>query len=233
METLIKIENLSVKHEERKAIEGINLTIYEGEKIGIIGPNGAGKSTLLLAIKGLIKFSGKISFSGIDKSAVGLVFQNPDIQLFMPTVFDDVAFGPINQNLTEMEVRERVKESLAKVGLSGFEKRTPHHLSEGEKKKVAIATVLSMEPTVYLFDEPTTGLDPLSKYEITKILCFIDRTMLIATHDLELISRITSRTVILNNGKLMADGETRDILSNKELLAKNKLYPLEQLLNCK
>lgn len=154
METLIKIENLSVKHEERKAIEGINLTIYEGEKIGIIGPNGAGKSTLLLAIKGLIKFSGKISFSGIDKSAVGLVFQNPDIQLFMPTVFDDVAFGPINQNLTEMEVRERVKESLAKVGLSGFEKRTPHHLSEGEKKKVAIATVLSMEPTVISLMNP-------------------------------------------------------------------------------
>ncbi len=233
METLIKIENLGVKYEDRTALDGVNLNIYEGEKIGIIGPNGAGKSTLLLAIKGLIKFSGKILFFGIDKSDVGLVFQNPDIQLFMPTVFDDVAFGPINQNLPEIEVRERVKESLAKVGLSGFEKRTPHHLSEGEKKKVAIATVLSMEPTVYLFDEPTTGLDPLSKFEITKILCSIDKTMLIATHDLELISRVTSKTVILNDGKLKAEGETQTILSDKDLLARNRLYPLERLLNCR
>lgn len=233
MEALIKIENLCVKYEERVALDGIDLIVNEGEKIGIIGPNGAGKSTLLLAIKGLIKFTGKISFPGIRRSDVGLVFQNPDIQLFMPTVFDDVAFGPINQNLTETEVKVRVKESLEKVGLSGFEKRPPHHLSEGEKKKVAIATVLSMKPSVYLFDEPTTGLDPLSKYEITKILCSIDRTMLIATHDLELISKVTDRTIILNDGKLMAEGYTQDILTNKELLARNKLYPLEQLLKCR
>ncbi len=224
METLIKVKNLVVRYEDVNALKGVDLEIKRGEKIGIIGPSGAGKSTLLIAIKGLIPFEGKIEFNGITSNYIGLVFQNPDIQLFMPTVFDDVAFGPLNQGLSEIEVRKRVRDSMEKVGISGFEERSPQHLSEGEKKKVAIATVLAMEPEVYLFDEPATGLDPASKGEIIEIISKIHKTVVIATHDLQIVELVSDRVVVLNNGKVVADGSTCEILHDEELLIKNRLW---------
>jgi len=225
METLIKVRNLVVSYEDVVALNGIDLDVKEGEKVGIVGPSGAGKSTLLLAIKGLLPYKGEVSL-GVDLRDVGLVFQNPDIQLFMPTVFDDIAFGPLNQGLSGEEVIKRVNQATRKVGISGFEDRSPHHLSEGEKKKVAIATVLAMEPEIFLFDEPATGLDPASRAEILEIIAGIDKTVLIATHDLQLVEFLTERIIILNRGRVVADGDTCTVLEDVDLLVKNRLWPV-------
>ena len=222
MGRLIEIKNLTVRYEENFALRGINLEISKGERIGIAGPNGAGKSTLLLAIKGLIEYEGEVIYYGITSKEVGIVFQNPDIQLFMPTVLDDVAFGPLNQGLTGDEVLEKVKWALESVGLVGFEKRSPHHLSEGEKRKVSIATILSMNPEVYLFDEPTNGLDPQSRGEILDLICRIDKTVLIATHDIEILKSFVDRVIILNSGLIVEDGNV-GILEDTEVLLKNRL----------
>ncbi len=224
MEKLIEIKNLSVRFEGVVALKDVNLTIYQGEKIGIVGPNGAGKSTLLMAIKGLIDFEGEIIYHGISAKEIGIVFQNPDIQLFLPTVFDDVAFGPLNQGLKREEVLSRVKKALSSTGLIGYEKRSPHHLSEGEKKKVSIATVFAMCPELYLLDEPLIGLDPASRLEIMKIICDIPKSVLIATHEIDLLPNLVDRVVVLNSGIVVADGGVDEILQDTNLLIKNKLY---------
>ncbi len=235
MSQAIKIDNLSFSYPDgQAALSGVSLTVNAGESVALIGPNGAGKSTLLLHLNGILHTNGavkilerKVSDGNLRwvRSRVGLVFQNPDDQLFSPTVFDDVAFGPINMGLSEAEVRQRVSEALACVGMSGYEKRSPHHLSIGEKKRIAIATVLSMSAEILLIDEPTSSLDPRGKWSLVELLRSLPLTRLIATHDLELVTALCPRTVIMDNGQIVADGATGDILANKALLTAHGLAP--------
>jgi cobalt/nickel transport system ATP-binding protein len=233
MEELLRIDNLSYKYPDgQQALKDINLTIYRGDSVALVGANGAGKSTLILHFNGIIRSDKNVHFMGkpIDdknlkwvRSKVGLVFQNPDDQLFSPTVFDDVAFGPINMGYDEDKVREAVKKALALVGMSGFEKRSPHHLSIGEKKRIAIATVLSMSPEVLVIDEPSSSLDPKGKRDLIDFLKNLSWTKVIVSHDLELVEALCRRVVIMEKGSIVADGFTTDILSDRNLLAEHGL----------
>ena len=228
MEEIIKIENLSYAYPDgQSALTDINLTVCRGESVALIGPNGAGKSTLLLHLNGILRTEGKVSvFSEAitDKNLkevrrrVGLVFQNPDDQLFSATVFDDVAFGPLNLGYSEAEVRQSVTDALAKVGMSGFERRSSHHLSLGEKKRIAIATILSMRPEVMVLDEPTSNLDPQGKWRLIELLREMPVTRIIATHDLELVAALCGRVVILDKGRLVVDDAAARILNDIPLL---------------
>jgi cobalt/nickel transport system ATP-binding protein len=210
-----------------KALCGINLDIFEEECVGIIGPNGAGKTTLLLHLNGILRGEGEVEVMGMEvneknlnfiRSKVGLVFQDPDDQLFMPTVFDDVAFGPFNLDLERDEVRERVREALLKVGMLDSAQRVTHHLSVGEKKRVAIAGVLAMRSEILVLDEPTSNLDPRSRRELIKMLKGINCTKIIAGHDLRMILELCGRVILLNAGKKIAEGETSKILGDKEIM---------------
>lgn len=210
----VEIINLHYTYPDgTKALQGINLEIAAGESVYLIGPNGSGKSTLLLHLNGILQpRKGQVKIFGEDvhenskevKRKVGLVFQNPDDQLFMPTVFEDIAFGPVNMKLGAEEVKRRVKKALKDVGLAGFEKRSPHHLSYGEKKRIAIATVLSMAPEILVFDEPTLALDPWIKRSFVEFLKKIGRgrTMIISGHDLDLM-KLCDRTYLLRKGKIV------------------------------
>ena len=198
----------------------------------MIGANGAGKSTLLSHLNGILSGQGQISVAGFPlikknlaqiRAIVGVVFQNPDDQLFSPTVFEDVAYGPLYQGLDQQTIRMRVERALCAVGLNGFSSRNPYHLSNGEKKRVAIASVLSMQPQILVFDEPTAGLDPRARRELITLLAELPQTMLIATHDLDLARQLTPRTVLMNDGRIIADGSTDQILEDKSLLLKNGL----------
>jgi cobalt/nickel transport system ATP-binding protein len=162
------------------------------------------------------------------RSKVGMVFQNPDDQLFSPTVFDDVAFGPLNMEYTLEEVRGRVSNSLELVGMQGYEERSPHHLSVGEKKLVSIATILSMSPEILVIDEPTANLDPRAKWEFTELVKGLTMTKIVASHDLEMVAVLCDRTIILNNGKIAADDATPSIMSNTALLERHGLAPVSQ-----
>lgn len=209
------------------ALRDVSFRIAPGEKVALVGPNGAGKSTLLLHLNGLLRGEGQITICGLPlkdatlkriRSMVGLVFQNPEDQLFSPTVFDDVAYGPIYQGLSEAEVRQRVEKALAAVGMSHYASRISHHLSLGEKKRIAIATVLSMHPEVLILDEPTSGLDPRARRNLINLLRELDMTMLISTHDLNLVRELLPRTLVMDEGRIVADGPTQAILSNRSLL---------------
>lgn len=228
MAAIIEIKDLSFSYPDgKRALSGINLTVYSDEKIALIGANGAGKSTLFLHLNGLLNGEGQISVKSLPlikknlaqiRAVVGVVFQNPDDQLFSPTVFEDVAYGPLYQGLDQQTIRTRVERALCDVGLSGFSQRNPYHLSNGEKKRVAIASVLSMQPQILVLDEPTAGLDPRARRELIALLSELPQTMLIATHDLELARQLTPRTVLMNAGRIIADGSTDQILEDKSLL---------------
>jgi len=237
VEEIIRIDNLSFSYPDgQQALTDINLTIHQGETVALIGPNGAGKSTLLLHLNGILRSNGVVEVFGrsVDgknlrwvRSKVGLVFQNPDDQLFSPTVFDDVAFGPINMGYPEAEVRQCVTRALDWVGMAGYEQRSPYHLSVGEKKRISIATVLSMTPEILVIDEPTSNLDPRSKWSLTSLLKRLPMTKIIASHDLELVQALCQRAIILDHGQVIADGATNNILADIPLLRAHGLAPAE------
>lgn len=227
---IVEISNLDFAYPNGKeALTGIGLGVKKGESVGIIGPNGSGKSTLLLHLNGILRGSGEIKIFGLEpeggnlkeiRKRVGIVFQDPDDQLFSPTVFDDVAFGPTNLGFKESEVEKKVEGALDKVGLRKLMNESPQHLSFGEKKRISVATVLSMEPELLVLDEPTSNLDPRSRTEILDLLKRLKGTKIVATHDIPAVKELSSRVVILYEGKIVADGKTAKVLEDKSLLRK-------------
>jgi cobalt/nickel transport system ATP-binding protein len=228
MDASIEIRKLSFAYPDgRQALRGIDLAVHEGDKVALVGPNGAGKSTLLLHLNGLLRGDGVVQVMGRTveepnlgwiRAKVGMVFQNPDDQLFSPTVFDDVAFGPLYVGLPEEEIRRRVEWALAQAGLEDYADRVSHHLSLGEKKRAAIATVLSMQPEILALDEPTSGLDPRTRRRLIGLLRELPQTMLVATHDMNLVAETCGRAVILDKGEVIADGGMRELLVDEQLL---------------
>jgi len=237
VDEIVRIDNLFFCYPDgQQALTDINLTIHQGETVALIGPNGAGKSTLLLHLNGILRSNGVVRVLGrpVDdknlrwvRSKVGLVFQNPDDQLFSSTVFEDVAFGPINMGYSEAEVRQSVTRALDWVGMTGYEQRSPHHLSVGEKKRIAIATVLSMAPEILVIDEPTSNLDPGGKWSLIGLLRRLPITKIVASHDMELVQAMCHRAIVLNHGQVIADGTTSHILADRPLLVANGLAPPE------
>ena len=215
-------------------LDGVDLEVGRGDRVALLGPNGAGKSTLLLQLNGLLRSEGAIEVLGqrlSDSSVaeirgqVGLLFSNPDDQLFSPTVLDDVAYGPLHQGLAAGEVLERARSALAEVGMAAFEARTPHRLSLGEKKRIAIATVLSMRPAILALDEPTASLAPAARSELIALLRELPQTQVVATHDLAMVRDLTPRVVVLDVGRVVADGPAAEILGDAELLRAHGLEP--------
>lgn len=232
---VIEISDLRFSYENgREALKGINLRVEEGESLAIVGPNGAGKSTLLLHLNGLLNTNGAVKVCGLPtvksnlaeiRRKVGMVFQNPDDQLFCTSVFDDVAFGPLNLGLAPAEAERRVAESLNAVGMEGYEKRNPYHLSFGEKRLISIATVLAMRPEILAFDEPSSNLDPRAAHALVQTVNLLQATKLIVTHDLEFARLTTERAAVLHDGRIVAEGDTGQILSDITLLQANGLAP--------
>jgi cobalt/nickel transport system ATP-binding protein len=232
--TTIAIRGLSFSYPDgHPALHEINLTLQQGEKVALVGPNGAGKSTLLAHLNGILeKQHGSIQVCATElnrkslgriRAQVGLVFQSPDDQLFSPTVFDDVAFGPIYQGLPAAQVEARVSEALRQVHMEDYANRVSHHLSVGEKKRIAIATVLSMNPEILILDEPSAGLDPRARRSLIELLRELPQTMIVATHDLPLVRELLPRTIIMDGGRIAADGATSAILQDQALLTAHGL----------
>lgn len=214
------------------ALHGVSFKLCEGDKAALVGPNGAGKSTLMLHLNGILEGHGDIEISGLRltrdnlpqvRSLVGLVFQNPDDQLFSPTVFEDVAFGPLHMGLPEADVRARVDAALEAVRMTAYKDRLSHHLSVGEKKRIAIATVLSMNPGILVLDEPSAGLDPRARRTLINLLRDLPITMLVSTHDMKLVQELFPRTIVMDEGRVVADGLTIEILEDEELLTAHGL----------
>lgn len=224
----IEISGLSFAYPDgQSALNAVDLSVQPGERVALLGPNGAGKSTLLLHLNGILKGSGDISICGLPvnknnlrqvRLLVGMVFQSPDDQLFSTTVYDDVAYSPIYQGLPEDEIENRVSQALSAVQMEFYRARMPYHLSLGEKKRIAVATVLSMQPRILAFDEPTSGMDPRARRSLIALLETFPHTLLIATHDLELARALLPRSVVLDGGRVAADGSTSSILANSAFL---------------
>ncbi|MET8141645.1 ABC transporter ATP-binding protein [Sphaerisporangium sp. NPDC005288] len=216
-----------------QALYGVDLTIGRGERVALLGPNGAGKTTLVMHLNGILTAGhGEVEVAGLPvrkdnlgeiRRRVGLVFQDPDDQLFMPTVREDVAFGPANMGVRGFELELRVNEALAQVGLPDIADRPPHHLSFGQRRRVAVATVLAMQPEILVLDEPSSNLDPASRRELAEILRSLDVTVLMVTHDLPYALELCERSLILSDGVIAADAPTREILADPDLLAAHRL----------
>jgi cobalt/nickel transport system ATP-binding protein len=221
------------------AVESVGMSIMRGERIAILGPNGAGKTTLLMLIDGLLTPSeGQVNVLGMPvnknnlhkvRTKVGFVFQDPDDQLFCPTLWEDVTFGPLSMDLSKGEVARRAKEALKVMGLEGYEEKPPHRLSAGEKKKAAIATVLAMEPEILILDEPTANLDPKSRTELIKIVDNLHKerkiTLITATHDVNFVPAVADRVYVLNKGRIIAEGHVREVFSNSRVMMEANLEP--------
>jgi cobalt/nickel transport system ATP-binding protein len=231
------IEDLAFAYPDgNQALFGVNLKVKRGERVALLGPNGAGKTTLILHLNGILN-SGHGRVFVADKlvdtkdkdglkqirSKVGIVFQDPDDQLFMPTVGQDVAFGPYNMGLRDAELAKVVDDSLALVGMLDYKDRPPHHLSFGQRRRVAVATVLAMKPEILVLDEPSSNLDPASRRELAQILRSLDITMIMVTHDLPYANELCERSLILSGGVIAADGATTDLLKDTALLNKHRL----------
>ena len=233
MHHTLDIQDLHFSYPDgRKALRGVSLFINPGEKTALVGPNGSGKSTLLLHLNGILRGEGEVHVCGKEltneslrqiRALVGLVFQDPDDQLFSQSVYEDVAFGPLYMGLPKEGLAQKVRQALEDVGMAGSEERVPHHLSEGEKKRVAIATVLSMDPEVLVLDEPTAGLDPRGRRELIQLLRGLPQTMLVATHDMRMVAELFERTVIIDEGQVVGDGPTAQILAEPHLLERHGL----------
>lgn len=233
VEPLLQIAGLTYAYPDgTQALRGVDLAIRAGEKVGLVGQNGSGKSTLLMCISGLYSAQGSIRVEGCEltgsrlreaRGRVGLVFQSSDDQLFMPTLADDLAFGPVNLGLDAREVGQRVEEVAAQMGLSKLLDRPPHHLSMGQKRNAAIASVLVMRPALLLMDEPSSNLDPRSRRRLIEVLQSLDTTTLIASHDLALVGTVCSRVALIDEGRIVADGPAAEILGNGELMDRHGL----------
>jgi cobalt/nickel transport system ATP-binding protein len=233
VETAVEVTGLRFAYPDGlEALRGVDLTLRRGEKVALLGPNGAGKSTLLLHLNGILRGKGQVRIGGVPlkddtlaqvRAQVGLVFENPDDQLFSPTILEDVAYGPLYMGLPREEVLQRAARALAQVGMTGFEERSPHRLSLGQKKRIAIATVLSMEPAILALDEPTASLDPRARRKLIDLLQKLPQTMIVSTHDIALARDLLPRTLVMDGGVIVADGETKAILSDAALLAAHGL----------
>ncbi len=223
MEPLIEVRDLHFTYPDgTRALAGIDLRIQAGEAVALLGPNGAGKTTFVLHLNGLLAGTGEIRVCGLRvekrnlpkiRQKVGLLFQEADDQLFMPTVREDVAFGPMNLGLPEPEVERAVEAALAMVGLEGMEKRAPYHLSAGEKRRAALAGVLAMNPEILVLDEPTTWLDPPGRASLIELLQSLKQTKLIVTHDLELVRLLCTRALFFERGRIVCDGPVERVIA--------------------
>jgi cobalt/nickel transport system ATP-binding protein len=216
-----------------QALFGVDLHVHSGERVALLGPNGAGKTTLVLHLNGILQAgAGSVAVSGLTvekahlaeiRRRVGIVFQDPDDQLFMGSVRADVAFGPTNLGLRGAELDERVMTALEMVGMTDYVDRPPHHLSYGQRRRVAVATVLAMQPEILVLDEPSSNLDPASRRELADILRSLDVTVLMVTHDLPYALELCPRSVVLSDGNVVADGSTYDILTDGALMSAHRL----------
>lgn len=232
---IIEVDDLTYAYPDgRVALEGVSFRVGPGERVALVGPNGSGKSTLLLSLIGVLRAQrGIIRVGGLAladdtlgriRALAGLAFQNPDDQLFSPFVSQDVAFGPLHMGLSRAEIEARVARALAAVGMDAYADRVSYHLSIGEKKRVALATILSMEPQILLLDEPSAGLDPRARRELIGLLAtFAERAMLISTHDMRLARDLCQRVVVLDGGRIAADGPADTILYDAALMARHGL----------
>jgi len=233
MPKAIEIDSFSYKYPDgTAALSEITLNIEHDQKVALIGPNGAGKSTLLLAIAGFVKGNGKVLIDGLEinrknlkkiRTCLGCCLENPDDQLFMPTLFDDVAFGPLNMGLSAEQVKKRVADALETVGLAEMADKAPHHLSAGQKRAAAIATILSMKPKIITFDEPDGSLDPRNRNNLIKLLKDLPHTLIIATCNMNFAIALAERAVLLNKGRIVADGDAEKIMSDSQLMAEHGL----------
>ena len=236
---IIETENISYVYPDgTKALEDVDFKAKKGEIVALLGPNGAGKSTLFLHFNGILKpTSGRVKLDGEPigyqkkdllkiRQKVGIVFQNPDDQLFAPTVMEDVSFGPLNIDLPEDEVKMRVKDALKRVGMEGYEKKPPHHLSGGQKKRVAIAGILAMKPKIMVLDEPTSGLDPKGASQIMQLLYKLNKegiTIVISTHDVDLVPLYAYSVYIISKGKIIKEGNPHDVFTDVKTIREANL----------
>jgi len=229
----IEIENFSYRYPDGTVgLTNVSLSIEHGERVVLVGPNGAGKSTLLLAMAGFVKGTGRVLVDGLEinrkntkqiRRLLGCCMENPDDQLFMPTLFEDAAFGPLNMGLDVDEAGSRAAAALEKVGLGGMGDKAPHHLSAGQKRAAAIATVLSMSPAIITFDEPDGNLDPRSQRNLVKLLLNLSQTLIVATCNMNFALSIADRAVLTDKGSIVADGDAGEIMSNLELMTNHGL----------